>query len=67
MRANSSPTLHQVRWTVYDDSEDDEVASDLKGSGLGTKFIQSLQQGDRIAVLARAQVCSFFHHPAMAR
>ena len=58
IRAKSSVALHQVRWTAYDDSEDDEVASDLKGSGLGTNFIKSLRQGDRIAVLARARVCS---------
>jgi hypothetical protein len=56
-RAFHERQTHVVVWTKEVDKEVDEKATyEATGSSLGIDFVKSLRPGDRIAVLARAQV-----------
>ncbi|KAF8964474.1 hypothetical protein BDZ97DRAFT_1815262 [Flammula alnicola] len=55
-RASREYRLHEVVWTRdLNEEVDEEAHFQATGSKLGVGFVRSLQAGDRIAVLARAQ------------
>ncbi|KJA19745.1 hypothetical protein HYPSUDRAFT_204331 [Hypholoma sublateritium FD-334 SS-4] len=53
-RADREERMHEVVWNPRADPSDEETDPRLTGSSLGVGFVDSLQPGDRVAVVARA-------------
>ena len=62
VQASSVPRIHVCIWDregLLNPEEEAQVELKGRGQGLGEGFVESLREGDRVAIVARAQVSLF--------